>query len=238
MTGLVGLHGGGEYVAGDEAAMDALLAAAVEAAAREGAGAVARIVIVPTAAARQRPDVAASHGERAFAAAASRARVSVEVGIAGILTRGDAADPRIVEPLASAHLVHLPGGDPDLIPMTLRDAPAWAAIRRAYDGSAVIAGASAGAMALAARCWTPAGPLDGLGLVRGYAVLPHDGPGRLDRWRKDLGDVRWLGLAEQTLVLGRPGGTWTVAGRGRARVLAPDATELASAGSGEPLRLD
>jgi len=39
----------------------------------------------------------------------------------------------------------------------LRDSPAWAAIRRAYEGGAVIAGASAGAMALAGRCWTPAG---------------------------------------------------------------------------------
>ena len=238
MTGLLGLHGGGEYVTGDEAAMDALLAAAVDAAGREGIGTIPRIVIVPTAAARQRPQAAASHGERAFAAAASRARVSVEIGVVGLLTRGDAADPRIAEPLASAHLVHLPGGDPDLIPTTVRDSPAWAAIRRAHDGGAVIAGASAGAMALAGRCWTPSGAIDGLGLLPGYAVLPHDGPGRLDRWRANLEDVTWLGLAEQTLVLGRPGGTWTVVGRGRARLLASDGTELASAGQGETVRLD
>ncbi len=238
MTGLVALHGGGEYVNGDEAAMDALLAAAVEAAARDGAGTVPRIVIVPTAAARQRPELAAAHGERAFAGAASRSRVSIEIGVVGIVARGDAADPRAVEPLAAAHLIHLPGGDPDLIPATLRDTPAWAAIRQAYAGSAVIAGASAGAMALAERCWTPSGPVDGLGLVPGYAVLPHDGPGRLDRWRSALDDVRWLGLAEQTLVHGRPGGSWTVAGRGRARVLAPDGSEIASAGPGEALRLD
>jgi cyanophycinase len=238
MTGLLGLHGGGEYVSGDEAAMDALLAAAVEAAGREGPGTVPRIVIVPTAAARQRPEMAASHGERSFAAAASRARVSVEIGVVGILTRGDAADPRIVEPLSSAHLVHLPGGDPDVIPTTVRDSPASAAIERAVDGGAVIAGASAGAMALAGRCWTPSGPVDGLRLLAGYAVLPHDGPGRLDRWRASLGDVTWLGLAEQTLVLGRPGGSWTVSGRGRARVVTPDGTELESAAPGETLRLD
>ena len=238
MTGLLGLHGGGEYVTGDEAAVDALLAAAVEAAGREGIGTAPRVVIVPTAAARQRPALAASHGERAFAAAAARARASVEIGVVGLLTRGDAADPRIVEPLAAAHLVHLPGGDPDLIPTTLRDSPAWAAIRQAFDGGAVIAGASAGAMALAGRCWTPSGAIDGLGLLPGYAVLPHDGPGRLDRWRGTLPDVTWLGLAEQTLVLGPPGGTWMVVGRGRARVLAPDGTELATVGPGEPLRLD
>jgi hypothetical protein len=238
MTGRLGLHGGGEYVAGDEAAMDALLAGAIDAADREGTGSVPRIVIVPTAAARQRPELAASHGERAFAAAASRARVTVEISVAGILTRGDAADPRIVEPLAAAHLAHLPGGDPDLIPATLRGSPAWAAIRRAFDGVAVVAGASAGAMALAGRSWTPAGPVEGLGLLPGYAVLPHDGPGRLERWRGELDGVAWLALAEQTLVLGRPGDTWTVAGRGRARVIAADGTQLASAGPGETLPLD
>ena len=237
MTGRLGLHGGGEYGAGDEAAMDALLAAAVEAAARDGAGTVPRIVIVPTAAARQRPEVAANHGERSFAAAASRARVTIEIGVAGILTRGDAADPRIVAPLAAAHLVHLPGGDPDLVPSTLRGSPAWAAIWRAYDGTAVIAGASAGAMALAGRCWTPGGPVDGLGLLPGYAVLPHDGPGRLERWRGAMDGVMWLAIAEQTLVLGRPGGTWTVAGRGGARVIASDGAELSRAASGETLSL-
>ena len=119
MTGLLALHGGGEYVSGDEAAMDALLAAAVAAAvaaaAREGQGVVPRIMLVPTAAARQRPQAAASHGERAFAAAAARAGVPIEIGVAGILSRADAADPRAVSPLASAHLVHLPGGDPDII---------------------------------------------------------------------------------------------------------------------------
>ncbi len=237
MTGLLGLHGGGEYVTGDEAAMDALLSVANEAAARDGTGTVPRIVIVPTAAARQQPDRAAAHGERAFAAAASRAGATVEIGVAWILTRGDAADPRIIEPLGSAHLIHLPGGDPDLIPVALRGTAAWAAIRRAFDGVAVIAGASAGAMALAGRCWTPAGPVDGLGLLPGYAVLPHDGPGRLDGWRRGLDGVAWLALAERTLVLGRPGGTWTVAGRGRARVIASNGTELASAGPGETLPL-
>jgi cyanophycinase-like exopeptidase len=240
VTGLLALHGGGEYAGGDETAMDALLAAAGEAAGLEGVGVVRRIVLVPTAAARQRPQAAASHGERSFAAAAARAGVVVEIGVAGILTRGDAADPRIVGPLEAAHLVHFPGGDPDLIPSVLRDTPAWAAIVRAFEGSAVIAGASAGAMAMAGRCWTPAGAVDGLGLLPGYAVLPHDAPGRLDRWRSAHAagpPVSWLAIGEQTLVIGRPGGIWRVAGRGRVRVLGPDSAELASAGDGEPISI-
>jgi cyanophycinase-like exopeptidase len=237
VTGLLALHGGGEYVTGDEGSMDALVRAATEAAATDGPGTTPRIVIVPTAAARQRPDAAARTGEQSFAAAARRAGVTVEIGIAGIVARPDAMDPRLVEPLAAAHLIHLPGGDPDLIPAILRDSPAWAAMCRAYDRAAVLAGASAGAMALAARCWTPRGPVDGLGLLPGFAVLPHDGPGRLDRWRSAMSGVAWLGIGEQTLVIGRPGGPWTVRGRGRVRVIAPDGAERAGAGPGETLEL-
>src|SRR5215218_2473696 len=155
MTGLLALHGGGEYVAGDEAAMDALLLAAADAAAQEAAATRPRIAIVPTAAARQRPDAAVATGERAFAATAERAGLTVEIGAARILSRRDAADPRVLEGLASAHLIHFPGGDPDLIPDVLHDTPAWAAVRRAYDVAGVIAGASAGAMALAGPCWPP-----------------------------------------------------------------------------------
>src|SRR6188472_3726142 len=222
--------------------MDALLRAAVEAAGAEDSGVVPRIVLVPTAAARQRPQAAASHGERAFAAAASRAGVTVEIGVAGVLTRGDAADPRVVAPLESAHLVHFPGGDPDLIPSTFRDTPAWAAIRRAYDAGAIVGGASAGAMAMAGRCWTPAGAVDGLGLLPGYAVLPHYAPGRLRGWRSVVDvdgapPVSWLGIDEQTLVIGQPGGPWLVAGRGRVRVLGPDDDELAAAGNGKTITI-
>ena len=237
MTGLLALHGGGEYVAGDEAAMDALLLAAADAAAQQAAATRPRIAIVPTAAARQRPDAAVATGERAFAAAAERAGLTVEIGAARILSRRDAADPRVLEGLASAHLIHFPGGDPDLIPDVLHDTPAWAAVRRAYDVAGVIAGASAGAMALAGPCWTPRGGVDGLGLLPGFAVLPHDGPGRLDRWRTQLDRVAWLALAEQTLVIGRPGGSWTVAGRGRVRIVEADGTARAEAGPGETLSL-
>ena len=235
------LHGGGEYVRGDEPAMDALVAAAVEAAAIDpathGDVGAPRIVIVPTAAARQRPDLAASHGERAFAAAAARSGVAVDIGMARVLSPGDASDRAACAQLERAHLVHFPGGDPDLIPTLLGGSPAWAALIRAHARGAVIAGASAGAMALAEVCWTPGGPIPGLGLLPGYAVLPHFDPGRLERWRgaveRDASSMAWLGLDEQTLVIGRPGEPWIVAGRGRAHVVAADGRGERSAGPGE-----
>ena len=234
--------------------MDALLAAAVEAA----GAAVPQVVLVPTAVARHRPDLAVTHGERAFREAAERAGVEVHVTAARLLERADAENPgrAVIEQLEGADLVHLPGGDPDLIPAILRGTAAWAAILRAHAAGACVVGASAGAMALAERLWTRGGPVDGLGLVPGIAVLPHFAPERLEAWRaavdgtvdRDGGGggvtggrraLAWLGLDEQTLVIGRLGGPWTVAGRGRAHVVpAGMPAVVRSAGPGESLLVE
>ncbi len=221
--------------------MDALVVAGAAARAAAGDAGPLRVVLVPTAAARQRPDLAAAHGRRAFEAAGARAGLAIDVQVAGVLDGPSAADPANVARLAAAHVVHLPGGDPDLLPAVLRGSPAWAAILRAHAAGACIAGASAGAMALAERLWTSGGPVEGLGLVPGIAVLPHFDPRRAAAWRGIVdpdGHLAWLGLDERTLVIGRPGGTWTVAGSGSAHVLEPGAAlPSRSAGASEVLRL-
>ncbi len=204
--------------------MDALLAAA-----RGAAGDLDPVVaIVPTAAARQRPDLAVEHGERAFRSAAVRAGIGVRLVTARILTRDDAADAEQVERLDTAHLVHFPGGDPDLIPAVLRDTPAWSAILGALERGSCLAGASAGAMALGERLWTARGGVPGLGLLAGTAIIPHYAPNRIAEWRRAVEDgapLRWIGLDEQTLVIGRPGERWTVAGRGRVHLIPPGSLE-------------
>jgi cyanophycinase len=95
----------------------------------------------------------------------------VRTATARVLTPEAAADPDACALLERAHLVHLPGGDPDLVAGILRDTPAWAAILRAHERGACIAGASAGAMALGGRLWTRDGPGAGLGLLPGHAVV-------------------------------------------------------------------
>ena len=221
--------------------MDALVAAAARALTAAGDAGPLRVVLVPTAAARQRPDLAAAHGRRAFEAAGARAGVAVVVDVAGILDGRTAADPANVARLEAAHVIHLPGGDPDLLPAVLRGTPAWAAILRAHAAGACVAGASAGAMALAERLWTLGGPIEGLGLVPGIAVLPHFDPRRATAWREVVdpdGRLAWLGLDERTLVIGRPADTWTVAGAGRAHVIPRGAiSPMRSVGAGEALSL-
>ena len=228
LTGPIALHGGGEYVTGDERAMDALLGAA-----RAAAGdAQPVVVILPTAAARQRPEQAAAHGERAFRAR-RRAGGHRDRGPGGADPdaggRGRAGARRRC--LAGTHLVHVPGGDPDLVPAVLRDTPAWSAILEALDRDACLAGASAGAMALGERVWTSRGGVDGLGLLPGLAVIPHFVAGRLDAWRPDRRGRahRSPGSASTSRrwSSGRPGETWSVAGRGRVHLVPAGAREPA-----------
>lgn len=211
--------------------MDSLVhaAAAVLDSRRDGAtrDEPVRIVLLPTAVARHRPDLAAANGRRAFEASGARLGISLHVDVAPVLDRAAAADPRNAVLLARADLVHLPGGDPDLVPMVLRDTPAWAAVLRAFGRGACVAGASAGAMALADRLWTRDGPAVGLGLVAGIAVLPHFDLGRLAAWRAAVdpaAELAWLGLDERTLVIGPTDGPWTVHGAGRALLVLPGAS--------------
>jgi cyanophycinase-like exopeptidase len=224
--------------------MDALVAAGVEAARARGAapGDPVRVVLVPTAAARNRPPAAVEYGRRAFEAAGQRTGVQLEITAAYVVDAASAADPSMAGTLAAADVIHLPGGDPDLIPAILRGSQAWDAMLAAHRRGACLAGASAGAMALAARCWTPAGLVDGLGLVPGIAVLPHFAPGRIARWRGTTGGpddaITWLGLDERTMLIGRPGSAWQVAGAGRAHLVPPGAdAPTATAGHGEALTL-
>jgi len=224
--------------------MDALVAAALEAAGGRDAvseGNPVRVVLVPAAVARHRPELAARHGRAAFLEAGERAGIATRVDVAWLTDRAAAADEAAATLLRDAHLVHLPGGDPDLVPEILAGTRAWAAAVGAYDGGACLAGASAGAMALCERLWTANGLMDGLAVVPDTAVVPHWSPARLESWRSVVDPRRrltWLGLDEQTVVVGRPGEPWTVAGRGRAYVVPPGSTRpVHSAGSGERIGL-
>lgn len=263
VSGPIGLHGGGEYLPGDEAFLDALLVAA--AAARDhgrpmlptspreptnGSHASAlrpvRVVVVPTAASRGFPDRAAANGVDAFARRAAATGIDATVEVARVVDATSAEDPAIIELLGTADLIHLPGGDPDLIPAIVGGTPAEAAFRKAWRGGAIVAGASAGAMALAGWTWTPGGGMRGLGFVDGLAVVPHYDEIRRTTWQRVIdrvapGGIGYLGLDERTGVLAKPNGSgerrWIVAGQGAAWWFERGSTEPLVARSGEVLRI-
>lgn len=207
-------------MAGDEPFLLALL----EAAPRAADGGAIRVVVVPTAAARHRPDATARHGREAIERVAAAAKLPVSVETALIVNTETANDAALAARLAKADLVYLPGGDPDLLPSLMHDSMAWHSILAAHTRGAVIAGASAGAMALGPRTWTPHGWLDGLGLVHGLVVVPHYSGFDPRGWESTLVELNaaglgYLGIDERTGLLSSPNGTasatWRVVGPGR-----------------------
>ena len=239
MSGAVALHGGGEFLAGDEPFLLALLAHTQE---RVVGARPIRVVVVPTAAARGRPGLAAANGVAAFDRVAAATATAIAAETVAVVDASSAADPAHVARLAAADVIHFPGGDPDLIPTVMPDSAAWSAIRSAWAGGAVLAGASAGAMALAPWTWTPGGGVVGLGLVPGLFVVPHaDG----DRWASAVErfggsapvGLGALGLAERTGVIAVDATTdpivWRVVGPGEVRWQAVRGGPTAIVRSGE-----
>lgn len=132
-----------------------------------------RVAIVPTASGREGavPFDWIARGVAHFTA------LDCEAYGVPILGRADADNPDFVAALAGADLIYLSGGDPRHLTESLRESAAWATIRTAHAAGAILAGSSAGAMALAelvisprvaAPSWQPA-----LGLLPGIGVLPH-----------------------------------------------------------------
>ena len=248
--GPIGLHGGGEFLPGDEPFLDALLEAAREPAlerasscGRAGPDEPIRVVIVPTAAAGQRPDAAVRLGTSAFERVAAARNWPVRVEAALVVDAASAGAPSLAARIAAADVVYLPGGDPAVIPRVLPDTPVLRSILAARARGAVIAGASAGAMALAPRTWTPAGMVPGLALVDGLVVFPHADAATWERRTAGFGPaieagLGILGLGERTGVLSAAGTTdWRVIGPGEVRWLPPGAAEPRVAIQGETLVL-
>ena len=251
MPGPVALHGGGEFLPGDEPFLRALLdAAAVQADARGGPDEPIRVVVVPTAAARHNPDAASRFGTSAFQRVADGGR-AVRIETARVVDGVSAEDPVTVERLSDADLIYLPGGDPDLIPALLPASAAWRAMVAAHRRGAVLAGASAGAMGLCQLTWTPTGIRIGLGVVRGLVVFPHaDAERWADRtaWFDMAASARVgvLGIGERTGVISTatPDGhgngttaTWQVIGEREVRWLPPGSREPSILVDGQTIEL-
>lgn len=218
MPGPVALIGAGEFLPGMEAIDRALLAGISRSR--------PRVAIVPTASA---PDGEAVFRGWADMGRAHFAALGAEVEAVLVRTVEEGSDSGALQAIGEADLIYFSGGKPDHLRAVLTGSPLGAAVHGAHARGAVIAGCSAGAMALAGMQadlrrrmlpW-PIKWATGSGVAPGIAVLPH-----YDAWPEAVlalmalqapRAVIVLGIDEDTAVVCRDG-IWEVHGRARVTV--------------------
>jgi cyanophycinase len=221
MPGTLALVGSGEFL-DIMRPVDAVL---VE---RVGGAARARVVVIPTAAAPDGPQVVARWvelGIRHFGG------LGAAVAAAPITTRAHADDSQMIAPIAAANFVYFSGGKPDMLLRTLAGTGAWAAVLAVYERGGVLAGCSAGAMILESRLIVPRlrfgwpwALVEAFGLVPNSLIIPH-----YDAGATRVGGLlarglppglTLIGVDEQTALISGDSG-WQVLGRASVELRRP-----------------
>lgn len=205
--GTLALIGGGEWSPGCEFDRDLLQVAASD-----------RVVVLPTAAAYEHPE------RRILAAARWFAALGAEVEGLMVCSRSDAEDAGAADVVRRARFLYLSGGSPLHLRSVLKDSAVFAALREAWEGGAVVAGAGAGAMALTDPMVDPRGGAltVGLGLVDRLAVVPCSADAGQDPQGEKLhrsvvlapAGLPVVTIPERTAIVRAPGGGWTATGEG------------------------
>ncbi|MGA7988966.1 MAG: Type 1 glutamine amidotransferase-like domain-containing protein [Candidatus Dormiibacterota bacterium] len=220
-AGLLALIGGAEFQPGNEP-HDEILAAS----ARSRGPAY----VVATAAARSRPQEAVRNATVWYQ------RFGLDVVELRVYTNADARVPATAADAAGAALFYIVGGDPGLVASVLRETPVGDAMIAAWRRGAVLAGSSAGAMALCEHVLvrqkfpgsTERRPVPGLSVLQGLAVLPHhDTFGRawFSSARAALPGATLIGIDERTCALWDDG-IWRCMGPGAITVYRDDDTTV------------
>ena len=221
---MLALVGGDEFNPGNEE-QDRMLVAA----AKPG-----QAFVVPTAAARQGPEVAVAHATRWFK------QFGLDLQELPVLKRTDANSKAVAERARAGGFFYLVGGDPGLVAQVLQSSRVWTAIFEAWRDGAALAGSSAGAMALCSHTLIRASwpnrfkrrPHDALGLVPDTAVLPHfDTFGH--RWvesaQRELPGLTLLGIDERSAAVWK-NEKWSSAGPGAVIVIRGEKVERFTSG--------
>ncbi|MGH9045052.1 MAG: Type 1 glutamine amidotransferase-like domain-containing protein [Acidimicrobiales bacterium] len=177
------------------------------------------VVVLPTAAAYERPDAKVASAARWFSG------LGAEVEGLMVLSRSDAQNRGLCRVVREARFVYLSGGSSLHLRSVIKGSALLEALTQAWFDGAVIAGAGGGAMVLTDPMVDPRGGAltVGLGLVEGMAVFTHLGDVLEDAHGEKLHrsvalapeGVPVVGLPEKTAVIRDPGGQWRAAGAGR-----------------------
>ena len=208
VSGTLALVGGGEF--GSDCGFDAELLATAEA---------SEVLVVPTGAAYEHPERSVAQALAHFEALGAKARGLM------VLNRNDALDEANGEEARAARFVYLTGSSPMHLRSVLKATPFWEGLVEAWRNGAVIAGSSAGAMALCDPMVDPRGGAFtlGLGLLEQVAVIPHHDQWSHERSRRTFelagSSFPIVAVDEQTAAIRAGDGTWRAAGNGKVQVM-------------------
>jgi cyanophycinase len=176
------------------------------------------VMVLPTAAAYERPDKAVAWATSWFES------LGAKVSPLMVLSHDDACSKENAKVLSEARFIYLGGGSPLHLRAVLTGTPLCEALRQAWFAGAVLAASSAGAMVLCDPMVDPrGGGLGvGLGLVAPLAVVPHHDRTRSRLFWRTLElappDVPVAGIPERTALVRLPEGTWQAEGAKAAEV--------------------
>jgi cyanophycinase len=203
MPGPLALVGGGEWREGCTFDRDLLAASGGE-----------EVLVLPTAAAYEHPERAVETAEQWFAGLGAKVRGLM------VLARPDSEQEVNVAAIRDAKFIYLSGGSPLHLRSVLKDSPAWDALCQAWQGGAVLAGSSAGAMALCDPMVDPRGGAFtlGLGLLAQVAIIPHHNTWSEEKAKRTITlapkGLPIVGIDERTALIRGTDGAWKVAGVG------------------------
>ncbi len=172
------------------------------------------VLVLPTAAAYEHPGRAVETAEKWFAGLGAKVRGLM------VLARPDADQEANVAAIRDARFIYLSGGSPLHLRSVLKDSPAWDALCQAWQGGAVLAGSSAGAMALCDPMVDPRGGAFtlGLGLLAQVAIIPHHNTWSEEKAKRTITlapkGLPIVGIDERTALIRGTDGAWKVAGVG------------------------
>ncbi|MDQ1391633.1 MAG: cyanophycinase [Acidimicrobiaceae bacterium] len=176
------------------------------------------VLVLPTAAAYEHPHRAVATAARHFEALGGQVRGLMVLG------RTDAEEAEMAAVVRGARFIYLGGGSPLHLRSVLKDSKVWQALEEAWHDGAVVAGSSAGAMALCDPMIDPRGGALtlGLGLIEQVAVLPHANTWSPEKAHRTFslaaGGLRIAAIDEQTALIRERDGTWRTEGAGNVRI--------------------
>jgi cyanophycinase len=202
--GTLALLGGGEWRPGCRPIDELLL---------EAAGAT-EVVVLPTAAAFERPDKVVDRATAWFEGLGATVRPVM------VLNRRDAQDDAKVKAVKGAAFVYLSDGSPLHLRSVLKDSSLLAVLVAGYRNGGVLAASGAGATVLGDPMVDPRGGAYtvGLGVVSNLAIFPYHGTAADHLRRRSIELLAehavLAGVDEQTALVRPAEGDWRAIGAG------------------------